>query len=82
MSFVKNTTCTVCGRPFVWKIERPGDGYWDRWRSDDGKTAASWFLSNNLCWDHAYQQMPEQFRRSIRTSEYSEGEVPEGSTAS
>jgi hypothetical protein len=72
MSLLKEAQCTVCKKPFVWKIERPGDGYWDRWRSDDGNTAAAWFLQNNLCWDHAYEKMPEQYRPLIRTTLYRE----------
>ena len=72
MSLVKSTTCSKCGRTFVWKIERPSDGYWDRWRNDDGNTLASWFLSNNLCWDHAFEKMPLRFRKSLRTEVYQE----------
>ncbi|MBI2619078.1 MAG: hypothetical protein HYW57_03260 [Ignavibacteriales bacterium] len=78
MAFVKETRCKKCGRKFFWCIERPGDGFWDRWKSDDGNTLASWFLSNNLCWDHAFEAMPGQFRRLIRTIEYEEEEsVPQ-----
>ena len=72
MSLVKSTTCSQCGRQFLWKIERPSDGYWDRWRNDDGNTLASWFLSNSLCWDHAYQKMPLKFRSYLRTEVYQE----------
>lgn len=75
MGFVKEARCKKCGKQFVWKIERPGDGFWDRWRSDDGNTAASWFLSNTLCWEHAMEAMPEQFRSILRTETYSE-DVP------
>jgi len=72
MSLVKSGACSKCGRNIFWKIERPSDGYWDRWRSDDGKTLASWFLSNNLCWDHAFESMPDRFRAIIRTELYQE----------
>lgn len=82
MSFFKESTCTACGRKFFWKIDRPSDGYWDRWKSDDGKTAAAWFLSNNLCWEHAYEKMPEQFRSVIKTTAYSEPETPSETTSS
>lgn len=74
MPFLKEATCTVCKKKFVWKIHRPGDGYWDRWRSDDGNTLGSWFLSNNLCWDHAFEKMPESFRKIIQTEFYEESE--------
>lgn len=72
MSYIRNTTCRKCGRKFFWKIERPGDGFWDRWRNDDGNTLASWFLANRLCWDHAFEVMPEPFRAIIRTVVYEE----------
>lgn len=75
MAFVKETRCRKCGRQFFWRIERPGDGFWDRWKSDDGNTLASWFLSNNLCWDHSFEAMPEKFRSIIRTIEYTEDEA-------
>ncbi len=74
MAFVKEAVCPQCGKRFVWTIERPGDGYWDRWKSDDGNTVASWFLSNNCCWDHAFEKMPERFRGIIRTVTYEESE--------
>jgi hypothetical protein len=74
MSFLKQSTCTVCKKKFVWKIQRPGDGYWDRWRSDDGDTFGSWFLGNNLCWDHAFETMPKKFRTIVRTELYEESE--------
>ena len=77
MAFVKEAVCPQCGKKFVWTIERPGDGYWDRWRSDDGNTAASWFLSNTRCWDHAYEKMPEGFRPVVRTLTYEEWEPAE-----
>jgi hypothetical protein len=72
MSLVKSAVCKRCQRKFLWKIERPGDGYWDRWKSDDGNTLASWFLSNNLCWEHAFEAMPERFRKILRTELYEE----------
>jgi hypothetical protein len=72
MGLVKEHTCSVCQRPFVWKIARPSDGYWDRWRNDDGNILASWFLTNNLCWDHAFEKMPKEFRAIIRTEYYRE----------
>ncbi|HXG37442.1 MAG TPA: hypothetical protein VNL36_01585 [Bacteroidota bacterium] len=83
MSLIKSAFCTQCRRKFFWKIERPGDGYWDRWKSDDGNTLASWFLSNNLCWDHAFEKMPERFRQIIRTELYEETEPqsPSGALA-
>lgn len=72
MSLLKDRSCSVCGKKFVWKIERPGDGYWDRWRNDDGETLANWFITNNLCWNHAFEKMPDQFRKIIRTEFYRE----------
>lgn len=76
MAFLKEAVCTVCKKKFVWEIERPGDGYWDRWQSDDGNTLANWFVTNSLCWDHAFEKMPEKFRRIIRTVYYEESEAP------
>ena len=73
MSLLKDRKCAVCGKPFVWKIARPGDGYWDRWRNDDGDTLASWFITNNLCQMHAQEKMPEKFRHILRTEFYQEG---------
>lgn len=72
MAYIKESTCKKCGKKFTWKIERPGDGYWDRWKSDDGNILATWFLANNLCWDHAFESMPQQFRPIIRTVLYTE----------
>lgn len=72
MAIVKEAACSVCQKPFIWKIGRPGDGYWDRWKNDDGNNAASWFLRNNLCWDHAFERMPEQFRGVFQTELYKE----------
>ncbi|MEP0823075.1 MAG: hypothetical protein HRF44_09525 [Ignavibacterium sp.] len=72
MAYVKETACKKCGKKFFWKIERPGDGFWDRWRNDDGNILASWFLSNSLCWDHAFEAMPERFRAIIHTIAYHE----------
>lgn len=72
MPYVRESTCKKCGRKFFWKIERPGDGYWDRWRNDDGNILASWFLANRFCWDHAFEAMPEEFRPIIRTIAYHE----------
>ncbi len=72
MPFVKESVCSVCKKQYFWKIERPGDGYWDRWQSDDGDILANWFLANHLCWDHAFQNMPVQFRKRIRTVAYEE----------
>ena len=72
MAYMKNSTCKKCGKKFTWKIERPGDGFWDRWKSDDGNILATWFLSNNLCWDHAFETMPEHFRPIIQTVLYHE----------
>lgn len=72
MAYIKESTCKKCGIKFTWKIERPGDGFWDRWKSDDGNILATWFLSNNLCWDHAFESMPEQFRPMIQTVLYHE----------
>ena len=79
MAFVKESVCTRCGRHFVWKINRPGDGFWDRWKSDDGNILATWFLSNTLCWDHAFEAMPERFRSVIQTSFYEESEPVQSS---
>ena len=75
MSFVRESHCRKCGKQFVWKIERPGDGFWDRWRSDNGNILANWFVSNSLCWDHAMEEMPAQFRSVIRTVSYEEHEA-------
>jgi hypothetical protein len=75
MAFVKESVCAKCGRKFLWQIERPGDGFWDRWKSDDGNTLATWFLSNSLCWDHAFETMPERFREIIKTVHYEESEI-------
>jgi hypothetical protein len=80
MGLVKERTCSVCKRPFVWKIARPSDGYWDRWRNDDGNTLANWFLTTDLCWDHAYENMPEEYRLLLKTENYEEGE-PEKAAA-
>jgi len=74
MSYLKEGTCPKCGKKFVWKIDRPGDGFWDRWKSDHGNTLGSWFLTNTLCWDHAMESMPASFRHLLQTSEYSEQE--------
>ena len=75
MAFVKQAVCAKCGKKFVWTINRPGDGFWDRWKSDNGDTLATWFLSNTLCWDHAFEVMPEQFREMIQTTHYEESET-------
>jgi len=75
MSYLKEATCRKCGRKFVWKIDRPGDGFWDRWKSDSGNTLGNWFLTNTLCWDHAMEAMPETFRHLLQTSEYEELET-------
>jgi len=79
MSYIKHSKCTKCGREFRWVIQRPGDSYWDRWKSDDGDTLGRWFLAHNLCWHHAFEEMPEKFARLIRTIEYTESpdEKPE-----
>lgn len=72
MAFVKESKCTKCGKQFAWTIERPGDGFWDRWKSDNGNNLGSWFLSHSLCWDHAMEEMPEKFRTVLRTITYRE----------
>lgn len=72
MALLKETVCTQCGKRFSWKVERPSDGFWDRFRNDDGDTLANWFRTNNLCWDHAFEKMPERFRSIIRTEFYEE----------
>ena len=74
MSFIKNRTCSVCGREFVWVIDRPGDGYWDRFRNDTGDTVASWFTANTKCYDHALADLPDQFSHLIRTQHYEESD--------
>ena len=76
MSLVKETVCTKCGKRFSWKVERPSDGYWDRFRNDDGDILANWFRTNSLCWDHAFEQMPERFKIIIRTEFYEEVSAP------
>ncbi len=75
MAMIKNGQCTQCGKRFAWRIQRPGDGHWDRWRNDDGDTLANWFIDNTLCWDHAFAIMPERFAKILKTVEYSEDEV-------
>ncbi len=72
MSMMKNAKCTKCGKKFLWTIQRPGDGHWDRWTNDDGDTLANWFIGNSLCWDDAFAAMPERFVKIIKTLEYSE----------
>ncbi|HEX9615560.1 MAG TPA: hypothetical protein VGA55_08625 [Bacteroidota bacterium] len=78
MAFVKEASCRKCGKKFFWKIERPGDGFWDRWRSDDGNILGSWFLASSLCWDHAFEVMPEEFKSVIRTVAYHEENAATG----
>lgn len=77
----KSAKCKQCGKEFVWRIQRPGDGHWDRWTNDDGNTLANWFITNTLCWDHAFAVMPERFARIIKTTEYGEEEVVERQNA-
>ena len=72
MSYFKDARCTKCGKEYRWRIQRPGDAYWDRWKSDDGETLSRWFLAHNLCWEHAFEEMPERFASIIRTIEYEE----------
>ncbi|MSP64931.1 MAG: hypothetical protein EXR24_04580 [Ignavibacteria bacterium] len=72
MALIKNTKCKKCGKSYKWKIERPGDGFWDRWRNDDGNIIANWFVTNSLCWDHAFEVMPKEFVDKIKTVEYVE----------
>jgi len=72
MGFVKEGICKKCGKSFTWKIDRPGDGFWDRWKSDNGSTLATWFLSNSFCWDHAMEVMPDRFRPILQTTLYEE----------
>jgi len=76
MAMIKNTSCTKCGRKFYWQIERPGDSFWNRWISDDGDTLSAWFLTHNLCWEHAFTEMPEKFAKIIKTLRYEEEEKP------
>ena len=75
MSLIKDRRCTKCGKRFFWKIERPTDGNWDRWKNDSGDTLANWFITHNLCMEHALEEMPEQFRKLIRTERYEEEEA-------
>ena len=72
MSLIKDAACSSCGKKFSWKVERPSDGYWDRFRNDDGDILANWFRTNSLCWDHAFEKMPERFKSIIRTEFYEE----------
>ena len=74
MSMIKNSKCIQCGKKFTWRIQRPSDGHWDRWSNDDGDTLANWFISNTLCWDHAFAVMPERFAKILKTIEYVEEE--------
>ncbi|MDA0987104.1 MAG: hypothetical protein O3A55_05835 [Bacteroidetes bacterium] len=74
MALTKNTVCKKCGKKFKWKIERPGDGFWDRWRNDNGNTLSNWFVTNYFCWDHAFETIPPEFFDKINTIEYLEEE--------
>jgi len=76
MPLVKNRSCSTCGREFLWVIDRPGDGYWDRWRNDTGDTLGSWFTTNTKCYDHAMESMPETFKSLMRVRQYEESEPP------
>ncbi len=76
MSLIKDAVCSSCGKQFSWKVERPSDGYWDRFRNDDGDILANWFRTNSLCWDHAFEKMPERFKAIIRTEFYEETSSP------
>ena len=75
MSMIKNSKCSQCGKKFLWRIQRPSDGHWDRWSNDDGDTLANWFIANTLCWDHAFAVMPERFVKILKTIEYVEEEA-------
>lgn len=72
MSLIKERTCSECGKTFTWSIDRPGDGFWDRWRNDSGDTLASWFVSNTRCFDHAMKVIPQKFKTIMRTVTYEE----------
>ncbi len=74
MPLIKDRTCTMCGKKFLWVIDRPGDGYWDRWRNDNGDTLGSWFTTNTLCYEHAMDAMPDGFSELLRTRRYEEQE--------
>ena len=74
MAMLKNSQCRECGKKYSWVIARPGDGHWDRWTNDDGETLANWFITNNLCWEHAFAKMPERFAKMIKTLSYEEEE--------
>ncbi|HTX19435.1 MAG TPA: hypothetical protein VMG34_12340 [Bacteroidota bacterium] len=80
MSMSKKGSCTKCGKKFSWRIQRPGDGHWDRWTNDDGDTLANWFIGNRLCWEHAFAAMPPRFSAILKTLSYEEevGEEMEG----
>jgi hypothetical protein len=80
MALIKDRHCSKCGKKFFWKIERPSDGNWDRWKNDDGDTLSNWFITHNLCWEHAFAEMPEKFRRIIRTEIYEEESVGQKAT--
>ena len=80
MALLKQTQCTKCGKEFSWLIERPGDSYWNRWISDDNKTLSAWWQIHNLCWDHAFEELPQDFVPKLRTIRYEES--PDGSPAS
>jgi hypothetical protein len=75
MALIKDRSCSKCGKTFFWKIERPSDGNWDRWKNDDGDTLANWFITHNLCQEHAFEIMPERFKKIIRTEVYEEAPV-------
>jgi len=74
MSMTKSAVCAACGKKFTWRIQRPGDGHWDRWTNDDGNTLANWFIDNRLCWDHAFAVMPVRYAGIIKTLSYEEVE--------
>ncbi len=83
MALVKRSTCSKCGKGFSWQIERPGDSYWNRWVSDKSTTLSAWWQTHNLCWDHAFEQLPDEFVPRLKTIRYEESEqgppVPEES---
>lgn len=72
MPLTKESKCTKCGKRFSWVINRPGDSYWNRWISDDNDTLSAWWQTHSLCWDHAFEELPEKFVPRLKTLKYEE----------
>ncbi len=72
MALLKHSKCAKCGKEFTWQIQRPGDSYWNRWISDDNKTLSAWWRTHSLCWDHAYEVLPDELAPRLTTLRYEE----------